>query len=125
MKLHSYKKAAYKCEDCEFIGESQFTMDVHIGKLHSEQIECGICECVTKTLEDLEVHLSGCEVYKCASNDDLDCVFQFKTLSEIRNHIKSEHKWGHFKHIKLKRNDQNEVKLTKYWFDGEQMEKEN
>ena len=39
MKLHSYKKAAYKCEDCEFIGESPYTMDVHIGKLHSENKE--------------------------------------------------------------------------------------
>ena len=62
MKLHSYKKAAYKCEDCDLIGESQYTMDVHIGKIHSENIECGICECVTKTLEDMEIHLSGCEL---------------------------------------------------------------
>ena len=46
-------------------------MDVHIGKLHSEKIECGICECVTKTLEDKEVHLSGCEVYNrvCHKNN--------------------------------------------------------
>ena len=39
MKLHSYKKAAYKCEDCEFIGESPYTMDVHSGKLYSENKE--------------------------------------------------------------------------------------
>ena len=64
MKLHSYKKAAYKCEDCEFIGESPYTMDVPIGKLHNENKECGICECITKSLEDLEIHLAGCEIYK-------------------------------------------------------------
>ena len=44
MKLDSYKKAAYKCEDCDFMGESEYMMDVHIGKVHSETIECGICE---------------------------------------------------------------------------------
>ena len=124
MKLHSYKKAAYKCEDCEFIGESPYTMDVHIGKSHSENKECGICECNTKSLEDLEIHLSGCEIYKCASNDDLECDYKVKTLSEIRNHIKKEHKWGYFKHVKMKRNDQNEVIFTKYWFDGKEIEKQ-
>ena len=76
-------------------------MDVHIGKSHSENKECGICECNTKSLEDLEIHLSGCEIYKCASNDDLECDYKVKTLSEIRNHIKKEHKWGYFKHVKM------------------------
>ena len=61
----------------------------------------------------------------CASIDDLDCEFKVKTLSEIRNHPLSEHKWGHFKRIKMKRNDQNEVTFTKYWFDGKEIETVN
>ena len=61
----------------------------------------------------------------CASNDDLECEFKVKTLSEIRKHTLSEHKWGHFKHIKMKRNDQNEVTFTKYWFDGKEIETVN
>ena len=62
MKIHSYKKAAYKCEECDFIGESEYTMDVHIGKCHSEKFECGICDCTTKTIEDLDMHLFVCEI---------------------------------------------------------------
>ena len=79
---------------------------------------CGICECIIKSLGYLERHLAGCEIYKCASNDDLECDYKVKTLSEIRNHIKKEHKWGYFKHVKMKRNDHNEVIFTKYWFNG-------
>ena len=70
MKLRSYKKADFKCEDCEFIGESEYTM---------ENIEWGICECKTKTLEYMKVHLAVCEVYRCASTDDPECECKVKT----------------------------------------------
>ena len=43
MKFHSYKKASFKCEECEFIGENHDTMVVHIGKHHSDNFECGLC----------------------------------------------------------------------------------
>ena len=33
IKSHSYKRANYKCDDCDFVGESEFTMEVQIGKL--------------------------------------------------------------------------------------------
>jgi hypothetical protein len=29
LKIHSYKEAIFKCEACEFIGESKYTMDAH------------------------------------------------------------------------------------------------
>ena len=32
IKTHSFKIAKFKCEDCEFFGQSQETMDVHIGE---------------------------------------------------------------------------------------------
>ena len=93
-------------------------MDVHIGIFRSETFECGICDCNMKTLEDLDIHLFSCEVYKCASNDDLECECTVKTLGEIRNHIETHHKHGHFKHIKLKRNNANEETCKKYWYDS-------
>ena len=34
LKRHSYKKAAFQCGDCDFVGESEETMEVHIGKHH-------------------------------------------------------------------------------------------
>ena len=85
---------------------------------HSETFECGICDCNMKTLEDLDIHLFSCEVYKCASNDDLECECKVKTLGEIRNHIETNHKHLHFIHMKLNRNDANEVTVKKYWYDS-------
>ena len=38
MKRHSYKEAKFKCDDCDFVGESELTMEVHIGKHHSESM---------------------------------------------------------------------------------------
>ena len=35
MKTHSYKKATYQCEDCNFVGENKPTMEVHLGRAHS------------------------------------------------------------------------------------------
>ena len=52
------------------------------------------------------------------SNDDLECECKVKTLGEIRNHIETNHKHGHFNHMKLKRNDANEVTVKKYWYDS-------
>ena len=43
LKRHSYEEANYICEDCEFVGK--LTMEVHLGKLHSGKIECGISIC--------------------------------------------------------------------------------
>ena len=51
MQHHSYKKATLKCSDCDFFGGNEKTMEVHIGKSHSDILECGICE---HKAEDLE-----------------------------------------------------------------------
>ena len=65
IKSHSYKRANYKCDDCDFVGESEFTMEVHIGKFHSEKYECGLCDFEATNLENLEIHLVTCEIYQC------------------------------------------------------------
>ena len=109
MKRHSYKKAKFKCEDCEFVGECEATMEVHIGKDHSVNFECGICDLVVNTLENLEIHLFSCEVYQC----DM-CKSKFKSISQFKKHI-PEMKcmeaggYQYVHHLKMERHKPNEV----------------
>ena len=62
LKSHSFKEANYTYEDCGFIGKHDLTMEVHLGKYHSEKIECGICGFEAKDIESLDTHLSTCEM---------------------------------------------------------------
>ena len=87
---HSYKcssKLKYKCEECEFWGPNTRTMEMHVKKLHSEDISCGICDLKVKNVEELETHLVTCEVYRCS-----DCKTKFSTVSDIKKHINKDHK---------------------------------
>ena len=51
---------------------------VHIGKKHSENIKCGLCDTIFQNIELLETHLITCEVYKCWKSHG-----SFKTLLEM------------------------------------------
>ena len=42
MKGHNDQVAKFKCVDCEFVGTNEYTMEVHIGKYHTDVFECGI-----------------------------------------------------------------------------------
>ena len=53
-------------------------MEVHIGKKHSEQFECGLCVTGNKDLDSLN--------YKCTS-----CEKIFANLTEVRAHIEDKH----------------------------------
>ena len=79
---HSYIEVKYKCADCEFVGENDESMHVHIGKAHSEKLECGLCEIEIDTLENLETHLITCEIYECNH-----CYFSSKNLSQMKTHV--------------------------------------
>ena len=121
MMTHSYKKAGkLKCKDCEFLGDNKYSMEVHIGKYHSDKFECGLCDDTMKTLSELEVHLFTCEVYKC-----FNCGVRLRTLGEIKKHIRENHTEEDFvfHHLKIERNDEEEVKSTQYYF-GEVSEEE-
>ena len=59
------KKATLKCLDCDFFLENERTMEVYIGKSHSEILESGICEHKADDLEALETHLFTCELFRC------------------------------------------------------------
>ena len=91
MKSHTYKSqnsenSKFKCVECDFIGQSEWTMQIHYGKDHNNgNIECGLCDYKVKDLECLEIHLTTCEIYECAN-----CEKGFRRISEIKKHILEE-----------------------------------
>ena len=44
MKSYSYKIAKYKCPGCDFIGDCELTMDIHVWGFHSDDFEWGVCD---------------------------------------------------------------------------------
>ena len=51
--------------DCDFFSKSELSMEVHIGKEHSDGYECGLCNSTETTLENLEIHFLTCEIFVC------------------------------------------------------------
>ena len=117
MKRHSYNFATWKCVECDFVGGCEDTMQVHVGKFHSEKIECSLCESEAKTFEDLDTHLFTCEIYECGKYKT-----KRKSLKEIKTHVESDHaedKESVFGlpsiyHIKMDRENFVEVLSTRY-----------
>ena len=113
MKTHSYKEAKFKCEDCEFVGEKFETMEVHLGKFHTDSFECGLCERSFGNIEILETHLNTCEIYRCRK-----CYHKETNISNIKAHAEKKHPGLQATlifHLKMKRNDKNEVSSTEHW----------
>ena len=90
-------------------------MEVHLGKHHSEKYECGLCDFEAGNLENLETHLNTCEVFQC-DWDKEKCKKRFKTLTDIKKHFLEDHnkEYGYLEHLKLDRNDCNEVSEKAY-----------
>ena len=61
-------------------------MDVHAAKLHGDKFECRLCEHKAKDNDDLEIHLSTCEFYKCEECSEKICQF-----TSIKEHFLSKH----------------------------------
>ena len=113
MVTHSYKKACFKCEECDFVCEKEETIEVHVKKFHSEIIECGLCEYEATSQEDLDTHLFTCEVFDCYY-----CYLRFKKLETVKQHIKKEHtefkyQWD-LTHLKMDSNSFTEVCKKSY-----------
>ena len=108
---HNGRNAAYKCEDCDFIGENGCSLDVHHGKCHNPNFECGLCDYLGKTLDKLEMHLTTCEAYIC-----MDCNFRGRFIADIRTHLRKEHSDANVNitHAKLDRKDDNAVIETEH-----------
>ena len=109
LKTHSYKKASYACKYCDFVAEQPITMEVHLGKYHSENFECGLCNIETNDLETLEIHLLTCKLFICYR-----CDKRFKTLGDIKKHIEEIHKSADLFHIKMDRNDPEDISDVMY-----------
>ena len=93
--------------------ESLLNLQVHIGKLHSGNFECGLCEYVGNTEENLETHYLTCEVYICKR-----CNESFYNLSNVKDHLKAKH-MKHIRnieveHIKMDKKDFENV-TSKTW----------
>ena len=104
----------HKCKECEFVAKNYKTLEVHLGKTHRETFECGLCEIGFDNLENLEIHLKTCEIYKCRH-----CQIRLLSISSIKEHIKSEHGdlgYGMLDHIKMNRNNPNLV-TSKFYRD--------
>ena len=113
MLLHSLERTIFKqfkCIDCRFLGDDIETMDVHGGKCCTTDFECGLCDLPFDTLENLETHLTSCEVYECDK-----CEKRYKSLSDIKLHLEKEHdKETTFFHLKMNRIIKENVDCKKY-----------
>ena len=111
---HSYKKVEFKCDECDFVGKLRASMEVHIGKHHCEKYECGLCDSEIGSQEKLETHLKTCEAYECDHHSG--CDRRYKTLSDLKKHFTEKHKKDmvYFNHLKIDRNDCNEVSVKNY-----------
>ena len=90
-------------------------MDVHVGKEHTDNFECGICNHKAQSKDDLEVHLFTCEMYKCGR-----CDYKENSISKIKKHTKKKHGIRTNKtlqHVKMDRNNPSEVSDKTYFFD--------
>ena len=108
MKIHSYKKSEFKCEDCSFVGSNEWTMEIHYGRVHKETLACGLCDLEVNDSEQLEIHLSTCEAYVC----DCDCDYRTKQLSELKKHTEKNHSTFpniYIYHVKLDRKNEEEA----------------
>ena len=87
LQEHSYKLISYQCSFCNFIAEDRVDIDIHIGKEHEKNIQCGLCAVIVKDIAELETHLAMCEIYKCEKCGDV-----FKNLKDLKVHFLEDHK---------------------------------
>ena len=107
LRKHTFKKPLFKCDNCDLVVESLLNLQVHIGKQHSGNFECGLCDYAGNTLDNLETHYLTCEVYTCKR-----CTESFYNLSNVKDHLKAKH----MKHI---RNTEVEhIKMDKKYFEN-------
>ena len=104
LKTHSYKQIEYRFEECDFLGATPLTMEVHLGKSHSDQFECGLCEYVANNLEALDTHIFTCEIYEWYYEEE-----RFKSLRDLKTHFETEHptKNTNYKFIHAKQDREN------------------
>ena len=71
-----------ECEHCKYMMNSKETLDVHIGKNHSDNFNCGLCDNTFESKENLEIHLNTCKIFRCTK-----CNEKKPTLSTMKDHV--------------------------------------
>ena len=122
LKQHNSKKHTKQedqrkkigCAKCTFKANSTETLDVHIGKIHADNFNCGLCEKTFETKENLETHLNTCEIYQCTK-----CKHKEATLPNIKDHVVNIHnseKYLMIDNFKMSRDDSDEVTWKNFYF---------
>ena len=108
---HTYTEAKFKCEDCDFHCENELSIEVHQGKCHSDDFECGLCEYKAGSIENLNTHLSTCESYECDN-----CFYRVQHLSHMEAHMIEKHEKLNLNiiHGKIDRKNENLIKTTEH-----------
>ena len=121
MKSHSYTRDLnayylqyiYECEDCDFKSKTTETMESWKYTRESavqKCFQCGIYENTFGTVDQLDLHLLNCEVYKCQ-----ECQFRTKFLKDVKIHIETEHgQKKYLCHLKMDRNESDVVDIKQY-----------
>ena len=115
MKTHSYRLIQYQCNMCNFSEYNEIGIEVHVGREHGENFECGLCEYIAEDLEVLDVHLQSCEIYKCSN-----CGSVLKNLQELKQHFLDLHgndKKRKATHMKQSREDRYSYDTREYCFE--------
>ena len=86
---HTFHTVRYQCNECEFMANEAETLNVHFGRKHSQKQECGLCDKTFENSEDLEYHLTECEIFMCSNSG---CRDYFKTLEKLKDHISEHHR---------------------------------
>ena len=86
LQNHTYKPISYQHSFCNFIAEDRWDIDIHIGKEHESNVQCGLCAVIVKDITDLETHLATCEIYKCEKCGDV-----FTNLQDLKVHFLENH----------------------------------
>ena len=115
MKTHSYRLIQYQCTMCNFSEYNEIGIEVHVGREHGDNFECGLCEYIAEDLENLDLHLLTCEVYKCNK-----CGNILKNLQDLKQHFLTEHENEKHKtttHMKQSREDRHSFDTRGYSFE--------
>ena len=122
LKMHTSKKHTkakdqgkkYHCDHCKIMVSSKETLEVHIGKNHSEKFTCGLCENIFTSREHLETHLNTCEIYRCSK-----CEKKESTLPRMKDHVITEHDSEMYLMIdnfKISREDSEDMTWRDFYF---------
>ena len=90
-------------------------MEVYLGKAHSENFECGLCESEMEDLETLELHLFTCDVYKsCYCNERIKTLHYLK-VHAIEDEDHKRQRTIRIIHAKISRENSEEMACESLW----------